>query len=107
MIAPYPARAVPQLPADSLRAPLPRCLRQPSLLQTQSAEHLGVVLRRCAGIEVFMVSFARKPDMTALVARPGVWVGAVGRTAGVTGNHRLEAARAAPWRAERSPLATL
>jgi hypothetical protein len=43
----------------------------------------------------------------AVVARPVVGVRPVGRVAVVVVTHRLDPARAAPWRAERSPLATL
>jgi uncharacterized protein YkwD len=80
---------------------------QAALLATQPTQHrdvrgvLGIVL------EVLVRALAGEPDVTALVAVPVVGVRPAGGMAVLGLAHRLEPARAAPWRELRSPLATL
>lgn len=65
--------------------------------QTQDADHLVVA-------DVDVAALTGEPHMATVGARPRVRVrSAVGRP----DRHRLDPARAAPWRGDRSPLATL
>jgi hypothetical protein len=81
--------------------------RQSPLAAAEHAEHLDVGGFVGAVVEVLVAALAEEPDVAALVARPVVGVRPVGGVAVVVVAHRLDPARAAPWRAERSPLATL
>ena len=71
-------------------------------LQTTSASSS---IDTAVGVDVLVAALALEPHVIAVGAGPRVGVRALAEVG--IGAHRLDPARAAPWRGDRSPLATL